>query len=53
MEKFNGILKKMLKVYVVKEFLKWDKYFFYVLFVYREVLNEIIGFFFFEMFFVR
>lgn len=43
----------MLKVYVVVELLKWDVYLLYVFFVYREVLNEIIGFILFEFFYVR
>ena len=42
-EKFNGVLKKMLKAYAKSQPSKWDEYIPYILFAYREVPNESTG----------
>jgi len=52
-EKFNGVLKRMLKAYAVVEPKLWDKYLIYVLFAYREVPNETTGFSPFELLYGR
>lgn len=52
-EWFNGVFKYILKVYVVVDLLELNFYLWYVFFVYRKVLNEIIGFILFELFYVR
>ncbi|CAC5398409.1 unnamed protein product [Mytilus coruscus] len=43
-EKFNGVLKRMLKAYASLEPKTRDKYLVYVLFAYREVPNDTTGF---------
>jgi hypothetical protein len=43
-EKFNGVLKKILKAYARSKPKTWDEYIPYLLFAYREVPNESTGF---------
>ncbi|CAC5380411.1 Retrovirus-related Pol polyprotein from transposon 297,Steroid 5-alpha-reductase DET2,Retrovirus-related Pol polyprotein from transposon 17.6,3-oxo-5-alpha-steroid 4-dehydrogenase 1,3-oxo-5-alpha-steroid 4-dehydrogenase 2 [Mytilus coruscus] len=52
-EKFNGVLKRMLKAYASLEPKTWDKYLVYVLFAYREVPNDTTGFSPFELLYGR
>ena len=52
-EKFNGVLKKMLKTYVRSKPKTWDEYIPYLLFAYREVPNESTGFSPFELLYGR
>ncbi|CAC5388229.1 unnamed protein product [Mytilus coruscus] len=52
-EKFNGVLKKMLKSYARLKPQTWDEYIPYLLFAYREVPNESTGFSPFELFYGR
>jgi hypothetical protein len=43
-ERFNGVLKAMLKKYVSKQPNIWDTYLPYLLFAYREVPQAATGF---------
>ena len=52
-EKFNGVLKKMLKTYARSKPKTWDEYIPYLLFAYREVPNESTGFSPFELLYGR
>ncbi|CAC5405557.1 unnamed protein product [Mytilus coruscus] len=52
-EKFNGVLKRMLKAHASLEPKTWDKYLVYVLFAYREVPNDTTGFSPFELLYGR
>ncbi|VDI11022.1 Hypothetical predicted protein [Mytilus galloprovincialis] len=52
-EKFNGVLKKMLKAYARQTPKTWDAYIPYLLFAYREVPNESTGFSPFELLYGR
>ncbi|CAC5374158.1 unnamed protein product [Mytilus coruscus] len=52
-EKFNGVLKKMLKAYARLKPQTWDEYIPYLLFAYREVPNESTGFSPFELLYGR
>lgn len=52
-EKFNGVLKKMLKAYARAKPKTWDEYIPYLLFAYREVPNESTGFSPFELLYGR
>lgn len=52
-EKMNGVLKRMLRSYAIKEPYRWDKHLPYILFAYREVPNETTGFSPFELLYGR
>jgi len=52
-ERFNGTLKAMLKKFVGDNVKAWDKYLPYLLFAYREVPTESIGFSPFELMYGR
>ena len=52
-ERFNGVLKTMLKKYVSKQPNIWDKYLPYLLFAYREVPQASTGFSPFELLYGR
>jgi transposase InsO family protein len=52
-ERFNGMLKRMLKKFASDEVDKWDKYLPYVLFAYREVPCQSTGYSPFELLYGR